>query len=43
MNNPVHPEALIREDCLAVLETSIDAAAAQLGVTRQTLRHLVNA
>ena len=42
MKSPVHPGSLVREDCLVALELSVTAAAAQLGVTRQTLSNLTN-
>lgn len=42
MMNPVHPGAFVREDCINALDLTISAAAAALGVTRQTLSNLVN-
>jgi len=42
MMNPVHPGALVREDCIGALELTVTAAAAALGVTRQTLSNLIN-
>ena len=42
MNNPVHPGAIVREDCLKPLGLSISEGARRLGVGRQTLSHLVN-
>ena len=42
MNNPVHPGAIVREDCLKPLGLSVSEAARRLGVGRQTLSHLVN-
>lgn len=42
MKNPVHPGALVREDCIDALELTVSAAATALGVTRQTLSNLVN-
>ena len=42
MNNPVHPGAIVREDCLKPLGLSISEGAKRLGVGRQTLSNLVN-
>jgi len=42
MQNPVHPGAIVREDCLAELELSVSEAARRLGVGRQALSNLVN-
>jgi len=42
MMDPVHPGALVREDCIGALELTVTAAAAALGVTRQTLSNLIN-
>ena len=42
MKNPVHPGAIVREDCLKPLGLSITEGARRLGVARQTLSHLVN-
>lgn len=42
MKNPVHPGAVVREECLAPLGLTVTAAAAHLGVARQTLNNLVN-
>ena len=42
MKNPVHPGAIVREDCLRPLELSVTAGAKKLGVGRQTLSNLVN-
>ena len=42
MNNPVHPGAIVREDCLKSLALSDSEGARRLGVGRQTLSHLVN-
>ena len=42
MNNPVHPGAILREDCLKPLGLSVTAGARRLGVGRQTLSDLVN-
>lgn len=42
MQNPPHPGAHVREDCINALELSVTAAAKALGVTRQALNNLVN-
>ncbi len=42
MKNPVHPGAIVREDCLKPLALSVSEGARRLGVGRQTLSHLVN-
>ncbi len=42
MKNPVHPGALVREDCLKPLGLSVTEGAKRLGVGRQTLSNLVN-
>ncbi len=42
MKNPVHPGAIVREDCLKPLEMSVTESAKRLGVGRQTLSNLVN-
>ena len=42
MKNPVHPGAIVREDCLKPLSLSVSEGARRLGVGRQTLSHLVN-
>ncbi|MXZ27157.1 HigA family addiction module antidote protein [Candidatus Poribacteria bacterium] len=42
MKNPVHPGAIVREDCLKPLTLSVSEGARRLGVGRQTLSHLVN-
>ncbi len=42
MKNPVHPGAIVREDCLNDLGLSVTEAAKRLGVGRQTLSNLVN-
>ncbi len=42
MKNPVHPGAILREDCLKPLRLSVTAGAKRLGVGRQTLSNLVN-
>ncbi len=42
MKNPVHPGAIVREDCLKPLRLSVTDGAKRLGVGRQTLSNLVN-
>ena len=42
MHNPVHPGAIVREDCLKPLGLSVTQGARHLGVGRQTLSNLVN-
>ena len=42
MKNPVHPGAIVREDCLKSLGLSVTECAKRLGVGRQTLSSLVN-
>lgn len=42
MKNPVHPGAIVREDCLSPLGLSVTEAAKRLGVGRQALSNLVN-
>jgi len=42
MNDPVHPGAIIREDCLLPLGLSVTEGAKHLGIGRQTLSNLVN-
>jgi antitoxin HigA-1 len=42
MHNPPHPGEIIREDCLRPLGLSVTAAAAWLGVSRQSLSELLN-
>ena len=42
MTNPVHPGAIVREECLKPLGLSITDGANHLGVGRQTLSNLVN-
>ena len=42
MKNPVHPGAIVREDCLKPLEMSVTEGAKRLGVGRQALSNLVN-
>ena len=42
MHNPPHPGEIIREDCLDPLNLTVTAAAAWLGVSRQSLSELLN-
>lgn len=42
MKDPVHPGAIVREDCLSPLDLSVTEGAKRLGVGRQTLSNLVN-
>ncbi len=42
MHNPPHPGALIKRQCLAPLGLTVTAAAAGLGVSRNTLSMLLN-
>ena len=42
MKNPVHPGAIVREDCLKPLNLSVTECAKMLGVGRQALSNLVN-
>lgn len=42
MKRPVHPGAIVREDCLKPLGLTVTEAARLLGVGRQTLSNLVN-
>ena len=42
MNNPAHPGAIVREDCLKPLGLSEREGAKRLGIGRQTLSNLVN-
>ena len=42
MKNPVHPGAIVREDCLRSLGLSVTEGARRLGVGRQALSNLVN-
>jgi addiction module HigA family antidote len=43
MKNPPHPGRVVLQECIEPLGLSITAAAAALGVTRNTLSELVNA
>ena len=42
MKTPVHPGAIVREDCLTPLGLSVTEGAKRLGVGRQTLSNLIN-
>jgi addiction module HigA family antidote len=42
MRNPVHPGAIVLEDCLKPLDLSVTEGAKRLGVGRQALSNLVN-
>jgi len=42
MKNPVHPGAIVREECLIPLDLTVTEAAKRLGVGRQALSNLVN-
>jgi addiction module HigA family antidote len=42
MKNPVHPGAIVREECLKPLGLSVTEGARRLGVGRQALSNLVN-
>lgn len=42
MKNPVHPGAIVREECLKPLNLSVTECARRLGVGRQALSNLVN-
>ena len=42
MKNPVHPGAILREDCLKPLGLTVTAAARKLGVGRPAFSALVN-
>ena len=42
MKNPLHPGAIVREECLKPLRLSVTEGAKQLGVGRQALSNLVN-
>ena len=39
MKNPVHPGAIVREDCLKPLNLSVTESAKMLGVGRQASLH----
>ena len=42
MNTPVHPGAIVREECLRPLGLSVTEGARRLGIGRQMLSNLVN-
>ncbi len=42
MKNPIHPGAIVREECLKPLGLTVTEWARRLGVGRQTLSNLVN-
>jgi len=42
INNPVHPGAIVREDCLTETGLSVTEAAKKLGIGRQALSSLTN-
>ena len=42
MKNPVHPGAIVREECLQSLGLTVSECAKRLGVGRQALSNLVN-
>ena len=42
MRNPVHPGAIVREDCLKELGLTVTEAAKRLGVGRPALSSLIN-
>ena len=42
MFDPPHPGASIREDCLEAVGLTVTAAAAQLGISRQSLSEVLN-
>jgi addiction module HigA family antidote len=42
MHTPPNPGRIVRQDCIEALGLTIGEAAEALGVTRQTLDHLVN-
>jgi addiction module HigA family antidote len=42
MRNPVHPGAIVREECLLPLGLTVTEGAKRLGVGRQALSNLVN-
>ncbi len=43
MRNPVHPGAIVREDCLKELGLTVTEATRRLGVGRPALSALINA
>lgn len=42
MKYPVHPGAIVREECLKPLGLTVSGCAKRLGIGRQTLSNLVN-
>ncbi|ORE90113.1 HigA family addiction module antidote protein [Stappia sp. 22II-S9-Z10] len=42
MHDPIHPGAIVREECLAAVGLNVTEGAKVLGVTRQALNNLVN-
>ena len=42
MKHPVHPGAIVREECLKPVNLSVTECARRLGVGRQALSNLVN-
>jgi addiction module HigA family antidote len=42
MKNPPHPGHIVRQECLEPLGLSVTAAAAHLGISRQSLNNVVN-
>jgi antitoxin HigA-1 len=42
MKNPPHPGVVVLQECIEPLGLSVTAAAAALGVTRNTLSELIN-
>lgn len=42
MKNPVHPGAIVREECLLPLGLTVTEGAKRLGVGRQALSNLIN-
>lgn len=42
IHNPPHPGETLREDVLSALGLNVTEAAAQLGVTRAALSHVLN-
>jgi addiction module HigA family antidote len=42
MFNPPHPGEIIREDCIKAVGLTVTAAAAELGISRQSLSEVLN-
>jgi addiction module HigA family antidote len=42
MFNPPHPGEIVREDCIKAVGLTVTAAAAQLGISRQSLSEVLN-